>query len=79
MNSSNILGNAKLILTDLLAGQSCAEFIAERIDLPEKTTNEMIQLMLQHDYIKPVIVNHFTAYRLTYKGEREAKILSKTK
>jgi len=78
MNSSTILKSAKLILTDLLAGQSCAEFIARRINLPDKTTNKMIQLMLEKDYITPVIVNNFTAYRLTSKGQREAKTFSKT-
>jgi hypothetical protein len=77
MNNFTILKSAKLILTDLLAGQSCAEFIAQRIDLPLKTTNKMIQLMLQKDYITPVIVQDFTAYRLTAKGQREAKTFSK--
>lgn len=77
MNSSDILRNAKLILIDLLSGQSCAEFIAQRIDLSDAKTNKMINLMLEKDYITPVIVNDLTAYRLTGKGQREARLFYK--
>lgn len=79
MNSSDLIKYAKLILTDLLSGQSCAEFIALRIDLSDKKTNKIIQLLLEKNYITPVIVNDFTAYRLTSKGKRESELFSKKK